>query len=160
MIAWMMEIDRELQAKIFKHNPFESLVRKLTRITTIIPLSKCFLSQFYSLLNISKKWDTGHLSELAHSDLVFWKFLLHKAHDGFVLNLLSMRVPTHFYKADASSVGIGGYSLSLWPSLALENSATPLGPCINKSARIPCVYHWAMDQCDPMKSPPLFLLCL
>ena len=32
-------------------------------------------------------------------------------------------------------------TLSLWPSLALTNSARPLGPCINKSARIPCIYH-------------------
>ena len=112
MLAWMTEIDRALQAKVFKHHPFESLVGKLTHVTTIIPLSKCFLSQFYPLLNISKTRGTGHLSELARLDLAFWKFLLRKAHYCFSLNLLFMRVLTRFYKADASSVGIGGYFLS------------------------------------------------
>ena len=112
MLAWINDIDCYIRAKLFKHHPFESLVGKLTHVTTIIPLSKCFLSQFYPLLNISSKRGTCHLSELACSDLAFWKFLLRKAHAGLSLNLLSMRVPTHLYKADASSVGIGGYSLS------------------------------------------------
>ena len=70
----MTDIDRKLQAQVFKRHPFESLVGELTRVTTIIFLSKCFLSQFYPLLNISKNRDTGHLSELTHLDLVFWIF--------------------------------------------------------------------------------------
>ena len=74
ILAWSSEIDRELRADSFKHHPFESLVGKLTHVTTIIPLSKCFLSQFYPLLHISKNWGTGRLSELARLDLVFWKF--------------------------------------------------------------------------------------
>ena len=113
IMARMTEINLVLQARVIKHHPFKSLVGKLTYVTIIIPLSKCFLSQFCPLLNISKTRGTGHLSELARLDLDFWKFLLRKTHNGFSLNLLSIRVLTRFYKADTITVGIGGYSRSL-----------------------------------------------
>jgi hypothetical protein len=51
-----------------------------------------------------------HISEEMRNDLKVWRRLLKRASQGLDMNLLIDRLPTHFYRVDASTHGMGGYN--------------------------------------------------
>ena len=61
--------------------------------------------------NRPKPWFRYKFPDACRPDLVIWKRLLKKAHDGVSFNLLTCRRPTQVFIADSCPFGMGGFSV-------------------------------------------------
>jgi hypothetical protein len=110
--AWTDDINTFLVKKYAKHEELESLVGRLVHSSTVIPLSRFFLGDLRRhIQRTHSKWIRIKFTEVEISILQLWKTLLHRAHIGINLNLVSMRKPTNMTITDACPSGMGGFEL-------------------------------------------------
>jgi hypothetical protein len=110
--AWSAEIRRILDQGKITFKALEQVIGRLENVCHILQPGRHFIGRLRALsysfgLN---RWGHRHLSSEIQKDLKLWLSFLKRAATGVSLNLLVFRSPTHVYRTDACTHGLGGYS--------------------------------------------------
>jgi hypothetical protein len=111
--AWRGDIESILKQKASQHHTLETLLGRLTNISTILRPARHFLSRLrYATerASLAKNQLTG-LKEDERLDLELWLHYIARAETGIDLNLVTARLPDHIFKTDACLYQLGGYSV-------------------------------------------------
>ena len=69
-----------------------------------------FLGRIRHLSDKAPKFAPVSIPPRVQHDLTLWTTFLSQAHQGFSMNCLSLRQPTHAYRSDACEAGLGGFA--------------------------------------------------
>ena len=127
--VWKASIISIIKQRVAKHKQLDTLIGRLTHLSSITPNILHFMNNLRSLLLSAQKRSKVKIKQQHIDDLHLMLSFLAHANKGVNLNLISHRMPNRIYYADACPVGIGGYnSLGIawrWKlPLHLQNRAT------------------------------------
>jgi hypothetical protein len=110
--AWVETIDKFLRDRFGTREELESLEGQLNHAAYVIPLARHFLPRIRAAKDskTNKKSRVKFTDDIA-ADLVLWRRLLTKAHQGVSMNLIVTRRPNRICWSDACPFGIGGFLL-------------------------------------------------
>ena len=110
---WSNDIDNHLSMRTVAVTDLDTTVGRLNHVGQLMPPTRHFLSRIRStvLRNQAKNRLWTRLSATVKADLRLFKRILAVAKRGINMNNIVFREPTHVYRSDASSHGIGGYNL-------------------------------------------------
>ena len=109
-IAWTDSINNILTRGTSTAKELETTIGRLGHLGAIVPFVYHFLSRLRDLQWRATKRRLIDIPQPCRDDLGLMLSFLHKAHTGIDINLLSFRRPTHIYRSDSCSYGLGGYS--------------------------------------------------
>jgi hypothetical protein len=110
--AWLRDINTIMAAGKVSHKALEELIGWLEHVCLILQPGQHFLGCLRGLLRSfggHNKYGTRTLTTKVFKDLKLWKNMLKRATAEVSLNLLVFRIPTHVYRSDACTAGLGGY---------------------------------------------------
>jgi hypothetical protein len=115
LTCWSRAIDVHLASKSVKVEDIHTTLGRLQHVGLMLPASRHFLSRIHDLVSAGttqrRKWT--RLPAAVKADLrLFQDILQIVTHRGASMNNVVFRKPTHFYRSDASSHGLGGYNIS------------------------------------------------
>ena len=108
--AWSLSITTILQSGSTTFNQLETLIGRLTHVSTVMPHILHFMGRLRTLCYSASKRRKVCIKLIHKEDLSLCLRFLTKAHQGIDINLIVFREPTHAYFSDACPIGIGGYN--------------------------------------------------
>jgi hypothetical protein len=113
-LAWKTEVERLIETGSSTAKELESLIGRLTHLSTIVPSVHHFLSRLRDLHNRAKTRRRIKIDARCSDDLKLMLFFLNKARDGIDMNIVAYLLPTSSYRSDSCPYGLGGYSNDGW----------------------------------------------
>ena len=143
--VWKDSINVLLHRRDSKHKELETLIGRLTHLSSVVPHILHFMNNLRSLCISAQKRGKVKLKQIHMDDLHLMLEFLNYTHAGVNMNMITHRRPTRIYFADACPAGIGGYnSIGIawrWPlpthllnratSNMLEHVASTIGPWLD-----------------------------
>ena len=108
--AWNLSITTILKTGSTTFKQLETLIGRLTHVSTIMPHILHFMGRLRTLCYSASKRRRVTIRLVHKEDLSLCQRFLTKAHQGIDINLIIFREPTHAYFSDACPTGIGGYN--------------------------------------------------
>jgi len=110
---WTEALNNHISMRTIAIEQLDTTIGRLNHVGIILPPTRHFLSRTRSLVSHcqqrNKRW--VRLPCTVKEDLHLFKTLLTIALRGVSMNNMVFRIPTHIYRSDASSHGVGGYNL-------------------------------------------------
>jgi len=111
--SWTSDLTNHISMRTVAVEHLDTTIGRLNHVGIILPPTRHFLSRTRQLVDQcqrrNRRW--VRLPAQVKDDLSLFRELLTVAHRGISMNNIVFRVPTHIYRSDASSHGMGGYNL-------------------------------------------------
>ncbi len=110
---WSTDLDNHLSMKTVAVESLDSTLGRVGHVGIILPASRHFLSRLRHLVTThqAKNHRFIRVPAAVKDDLRLFKRILSVCHRGVSMNNIVYRKPTHLYRSDASSYGLGGYNI-------------------------------------------------
>jgi hypothetical protein len=111
---WLQDLDNHTSMRTVEVEKLDTTVGRLNHVGIILPPSRHFISRLRSLVEFSKRKNRRwvRLPRRVKDDINLFKEILTITLGGISMNNIVFRTPTHVYRSDASSLGLGGHNLA------------------------------------------------
>jgi len=108
--AYSIAISEMLKRGCTSKGELETNIGRWVHLGQIIPTVHHFLSRLHFLKQRAENRRQITINEHCKEDIHFLLFMLGKCNQCIDLNLIAFQRPTHVYRSDSCSAGLGGYS--------------------------------------------------